>query len=294
MPTAPSGDLRIHYEDHGLPDDPPLLLIAGLGNQLLFWEDEFVQGLVDRAFRVIRYDSRDTGLSSGFEDQPVDLTAVLTAIGAGEPIEVPYRLADLAGDVIAVLDHLEIERAHVLGVSLGASVAQHLAIDHADRVQSLTLLSATSGSPDHGQPSPAAATAMLTPGVEGREAVIAQNVEIREVWSTRAHFDHDWTVDYFARSYDRGHNPGGVARQLVALAVADVREDELSQLDVPTLILHGTADPLIDRSGGERLADLIPGAELVLLDDMGHDLPPHYWAPLIESVTQLAIRSMQS
>lgn len=288
MPTAsagPDGSVTIHYEDHGLADDPPLLLIAGLGNQLLFWEDEFVQGLLDRAFRVIVFDNRDTGLSTAFDDD-VDLFAVI----AGDAT-APYRLDHMVGDTIAVLDAVGLDRAHILGVSLGGLVAQGLALDHPDRVQSLTLLSSTTGAPDVGQPTPECLDALLEPAPTDRAAAVDYSVRVRQLWGTSDHFDADWTRDYFERSADRADIRGGSTRQMAAVLSAPHREDELRDLRVPTLVLHGTADPLIAATGSERLADLIPGAELVLLDAMAHDLPPHYWAPVIESVTQLAIRA---
>ena len=289
MPVAtsgPDGSVSIHYETHGFDDDPPLLLIAGLGNQLIFWEDEFVQGLLDRAFRVITFDNRDVGLSTGFEGE-ADLFAVLA--GDQEP---PYSIGDMTADAVAVLDAAGVEQAHVLGVSLGGLVAQGLALDHAERVTSLTLLSSTTGAPDVGQATSECLDALLEPPPPDRQGVIDYSVRVRELWSTPEHYDPDWTRAYFERAAERGEIDGGSTRQMAAVLSAPHREADLAELDVPTLVLHGTADPLIAPSGSERLAELIPGAELVLLEGMAHDLPPHYWAPVIESVTQLAIRSL--
>ena len=158
-------------------------------------------------------------------------------------------------------------------------------------MQSLTLLSSTTGAPDVGQPTTECLDALLEPQPTDREAAIEYSVRVRELWSTPEHFDAAWTRDYFERSADRSSIIGGSRRQMDAVMTAPMREADLTTLAVPTLVLHGTADPLIAPSGSERLAAVVPGAELVLLDGMAHDLPPHYWAPVIESVTQLAIRA---
>lgn len=293
MAFAQLGDIRIAYEDHGLPDDPALVLIAGLANQLIFFEDEFVQGLVDRAFRVIRFDNRDVGLSTILDEHPVAIEDVLAALGSGEPFTPPYRLSDMAGDVVGLLDHLAVARAHLLGVSLGGMVAQSVAIEHPERVQSLTLLSSTTGSPEVGQPTPESLQALLAPAPDGdRAAVVDANVASRRVWATAEHFDDDWAREYFGQSFDRSNAPGGTSRQLAAVLLEPDRESLLEQITSPALVLHGTDDKLIAADGGERLAALIPDATYVELDGMGHDLPPHFWAPVIEAVTQLAVRSL--
>lgn len=294
MARACSGDVEIEYDVHAFhDDDPPLILIAGLGCQLIFFEDELVQGFVDRAFRVVRMDNRDSGLSSTFDDQLVDIAAVYAGLAAEPDFVPPYSLSDMAGDVVAVLDDLGVDRAHVMGVSLGGMIAQTLAIEHPSRVRSLTLLSSTSGNPTVGQPSAAALEALLAPAADpnDRSAVVEADVWSREVWSTTAYYDEDWSRSYFGDCFDRANHPTAMARQMAAFLCADDREPALAELDVATLILHGTDDRLVAPDGGARLAELIPGAELVELDDMGHDLPPHYWAPIIEAVTQLAVRS---
>lgn len=174
---ALSGDVTIAYEEFGSREDPALVLVAGLGNQMQFFEDEFVQGLTDRAFRVVRFDNRDTGLSTTFDDVTLDLNDVLAAVDRGDPIELPYSVLDMAQDVVALLDHLEIERAHLLGTSLGGMICQDVAIHFPDRVTSLGLLSSTSGASDVGQPSQEALTALLTPNTEtDRTAVVERDV----------------------------------------------------------------------------------------------------------------------
>ena len=292
MARALSGEVEIEYEELGSPDDPALVLVAGLGNQMHFFEDEFVQGLTDRAFRVVRFDNRDSGLSTTFDDAPIELEDVLTAIDSGDPIDLPYSVLDMAADVVALLDHLEIDRAHLLGVSLGGMIVQDVAIHQPDRVDSLTLLSSTSGGADVGQPSPEALSALLAPATEtDRESVVEQGVQTRRVWATAEHFDEQWTRGYFERAYDRSFHPGATARQIAAVMAAPDREPALRNVATPTLVAHGTEDQLIAPDGGARLAELIEGAEFMELEGMGHDLPPHFWAPIIEAVTLLAIRS---
>ena len=286
---ASSGSLRIAYDVAGDDGDPAIVLIPGLGAQLLFYEDEFVQGLLDRYFRVIRIDNRDCGLSSSVEAEVADAATLL----AGDAGAAPYGFSDMAADVIAVLDHLGLDAAHVLGTSLGGMIAQVLAVEHPDRVSSLTLVSSTSGAPDVGGPSPESFAALMaaSPPSDDREACIAHDVEIRRVWATPEYYDLDWANQYFADAYDRARNPAGTARQIAALLAEPDREAQLATLRVPTLVVHGSADPLIAPSGGERLAELIDGAELVVFDAMAHDLQPHYWAPLIEAVTRLVVRA---
>ncbi len=293
MPTAAVGNIELAYDVHGDPQDPALVLMAGLGNPLLFFEDEFVQGLVDRSFRVVRFDNRDSGLSTTLDEAKVDMGDVLDAIGSGRHIDLPYTVSDMAADAVGLLDHLGIDRAHVLGVSLGGMVAQSVAIEHPTRVQSLTLVSSTTGSADVGQPTPEAIVALLSPNQgTSRAEMVEHDVASRRIWATVEYFEEAQTRSYFEALYDRGYSPGGQARQMAAVLAAPDREPSLARLSVPTLILHGTDDKLIAFDGGARLAELIPGAELVELQGMGHDLPAAYWGPVIEAITQLAVRSM--
>lgn len=291
MPTADLGDVSLYYDTFGQAEDPTILLVAGLGTQVLFWEDEFCQGLVDRAFHVVRFDNRDVGLSTRFDDQPINLGESMAAIGRGEPVVPPYTLGDMAADTAALIEHLGIGPCHVLGASLGGMIAQELAIGHPRVVKSLALLSSTSGESDVGQPTAEAAVAITAPAADGREATIEQNVASRHIWSTEAHWDEDWTRDYFGRAYDRAPVQGG-DRQMLAVLTAASRTQALGALSLPALVMHGDQDKLIDPSGGERLAELIADAEHLVLEGMSHDLPPHYWSQVIEGLTRLAIRSL--
>jgi pimeloyl-ACP methyl ester carboxylesterase len=292
MPIARLDDVEIYYETHGDPDGVPLLLIIGIGNQLTTWPDELCQGFVDREFFVIRFDHRDTGHSTRFDDSEFDLDAELQRMASGEPLRPAYTLSDMAADSVGILDDLGIERSHILGVSMGGMIAQTIVIERRDRVLSLTSMSSNSGAPGVGEPSAEALEALLAPAPEGRDARIEQSVSSRRIWSTPEHFDEDLTRKHFERSWDRGgDSSGGTARHAGAVLAASDRDPDLARLDLPTLVIHGDQDTLVNPSGGLHTAEVIPEAELLMIEGMSHDLPPPYWAQVIEAVTALAVRS---
>ena len=273
VPLVPVGsDIEIFYESFGEPDDPLLVLVGGLGNQLIMWAEELCWGFVDRGFRVVRFDNRDAGLST----RP--------------PADVAYDLADMAGDIVGMLDALGVDAGHILGMSLGGMIAQTMAIDHPGRVASLTSVSSTTGSPDVGHPSDEVIVALSRPEPSDRAEAIESAVAARRVWSSSEWFDEEATRVYYQRQYERAA-PANSARQLAAIAASGDREPQLAQLRVPTVVMHGADDPLIDISGGQRTAATIPGAELVIVDNMAHDLPVQMWPQLIAQVTALAVRS---
>lgn len=273
MPVADARAVQIHYDTLGDPEDPALLLIAGLGAQLIVWPEEFCYGLVDRGFFVVRFDNRDCGLSTILPD------------GA------EYGLDDLARDAIAVLDSLGIDAAHVVGHSMGGMIAQLVAIEFPDRVLSLTSISSTTGNPAFGRATDEAIEAIAGPVADNIEVAIESDVAARRVWASPSWFDEHETREYFRQAYERSFNPGASMRQLMAVAAAPNREPDLAELDCPTLVVHGTLDPLVAPDGGERTAEVIPGAELLMLDGMGHDLPVQVWQQLISAITSLAVRS---
>ncbi len=294
MPTAPPNPagIELYYETFGDPSDEPLLFVMGLGAQMHVWDEELLQAFVDRGFFAIRFDNRDVGLSTKVDAVPAEeITALLlTAMGGGE-IEAPYLLADMANDAVGLLDHLGIESAHLLGASMGGMIVQQMVIDHPERVRSITSIMSTTGDPDVGAPEPETLTALLrTPGTT-REEVIDQDVATARLTSSPVHFDEDAARRRAERSYDRCHHPEGRTRQLVAAMASGSRTAALGSVTVPALVIHGAVDPLITPSGGERTAEAIPGAELLILDEMGHDLPPVLWPQIIEAVTKVAARS---
>jgi len=290
MPRASHDGIELEYATSGDPEDPALLLINGLASQLIDWDDELVEAFVDRGFFVIRFDNRETGLSSKTERR-VNIAASLRAVVVGTTADVPFRLDDMADDAVAVLDDLGIEQAHVLGVSLGGAVAQTLAIRHPGRLSSLVSIMSTTGEREVGQArSDVLSHLMTTPPTERAEA-IEHGVRFHRTIGSPDHFEEDRVRRRVADAYDRCFNPGGAGLQMLAMLASGDRAEGLAALDVPTLVIHGDRDPLIDVSGGRRTAELVPGADLVVLEGMGHDLPTYFWPVIVESVTKLAARA---
>jgi pimeloyl-ACP methyl ester carboxylesterase len=267
MPFAVNGDIRICYDVVGDLADPPLLLIAGLGNQLVMWHDEFCLSLVDRGFCIIRFDNRDCGLSTVLADDAV------------------YGLADMAADAVAVLDELGVERAHVFGQSMGGMIAQVLAIEYPQRVASLTLVSTSTGNPEFGKATHEALAAIGRPPPDDIETAIEHDLANRRIWASPGWFDEEVAREQFRAAYERAFTPGGALRQFAAIAMAPDREAALRTLCAPTLVLHGTLDPLISIDGGERLAELVPDAELLPVEGLAHDLPVQVWQQVISALT---------
>lgn len=262
------------------PDDGvPLLLVMGFTAQLIAWPDGFCQQLVDHGFRVIRFDNRDCGLSSKLHGVTVDLGAAMAANLSGNRDQmppVPYTLSDMAADAVGLLDHLGIDRAHVVGASMGGMIVQHLAIEHGSRLRSMVSVMSMTGEAGYGTPTPEAAQVLLSPPPLERDAYIARSVDTR-VWQSKRYFDAAEVQAAAARSYDRSFYPEGAARQLAAIHASGSRAEGLAKVTTPTLVIHGRDDTLIPPSGGERTAALVPGASLLMLADMGHDVPAPLW-----------------
>jgi pimeloyl-ACP methyl ester carboxylesterase len=239
---------------------------------------------------VIRFDNRDCGLSAKTDGPLPNVVALLMAYTAGQAVtaEVPYTLSDMAADAVAVLADLGVGQAHVAGASMGGMVAQQLAIDHPDRVLSLCSIMSTTGAPDVGKSTPEALATLFSPPPANREAFIERGLLVGRTLCGPL-FDEDRTRQRAAAAYDRSFNPQGVAFQLAAIAKTGDRTARLRALDVPTLVIHGRADPLIQPTGGEATAAAIPGAKLVLFDEMGHDLPPPLWPHLTSAIADHAL-----
>jgi len=274
VPTARNGDIDIHYETTGDPAGPPVLLVHGLGAQLIGWPDDWCQRFVDAGRFVVRFDNRDCGLSTKLTGVRVDLARVMAAwSGDGAMPEVPYRLVDMADDAVAVLDDLGIERADVVGASLGGMIVQTMAIEHPDRVRTLTSIMSTTGEPAFYESVPEVRAALLQPIPSDREGAIAASVARARSMSSPRWFDPEESAQRTAAAYDRMFYPEGMLRQTAAIRASGSRAAALAGLDVPTLVIHGRADTLILPKGGEHTAATIPGANLLLVHDMGHDLP---------------------
>ena len=289
MPTVAVDDIEICYESFGPPDAPPLLLVMGLGAQMILWSPGFVSELLERGFRVIRFDNRDAGLSTKSAGDPPDVMALYGQYLTGQPIEAPYTLSTMAADAVGLLDALGIPAAHIVGASMGGMIVQTMAIEHPDRVLSLTTIMSTTGHTEVGQADPEAMLTLLSPAPPDRADAIAANVATARIISGDL-FDEELSRSIATESYDRCFHPAGFAFQLAAIAASGDRSDRLAQLDVPTLVIHGRQDSLIGLSGGLATAAAIPGADLLVLGQMGHDLPEPYWSQMADAIFNVAAR----
>ncbi len=291
MPIANVNGIDIYYEASGNPDDEPLLLVMGFTAQLIAWPDEFVQALNDRGFYVIRHDNRDSGLSHKSTISPPDAMGMMARAAAGEDVsaEVPYTLSDMSDDALGLLTHLGIDTAHVAGASMGGMIVQTMAIEHPERLRSVTSIMSTTGDSNVGQAAPSAMAALLAPPASGREAMIAQGIE-----GSKAIAGPLWEREYAAirtaAAYDRSFHPIGAAFQMAAIYSSGDRTEKLNSVDLPFLVVHGRADELIDWSGGLATAAAVPNADLVVLAQMGHDLPLSLVPTLADDIRSITNR----
>lgn len=284
--------VELCYELLGDPGDPVVVLIAGLGRQLIGWDDAFCELLVAQGFRVLRFDNRDAGLSTQFEDgPPFDLAAARR----GGSAAVAYTLDDMADDTVALLDVLHIERGHMVGTSMGGMIAQTVAIRHPSRVQSLCSIMSTTGADDVGRPKPEAMAAITDRPPAQREAYVAfELANCRVIGSRRALVDEDWRRDRFERFFDRGIHPAGTGRQIMAMVASGSRNAALAGVSAPTLVIHGDIDTLVPLDGGEATARAIPGAHMLVIPDMGHEIPPAVQPEVVAAIVANARRGAQS
>ncbi len=286
MPRARANGIEIEYDLTGDRSAEPLLLIMGLGAQMIAWDDEFVRALADRGHFVIRFDNRDVGLSTKFEGVPVPSPAELMR-QTGEPPAVPYRLADMADDAAGLLDALEIESAHVVGASMGGMIAQQLAVAHAPRVRSLVSIMSSTGRPGLPRAKPQAMQRLMTPTPTEREAYIESSVEGQKIMAGSGFpFDEERARARAALSYDRCFHPQGTQRQMLAVMVSGSRHEALRSVKAPTLVIHGNEDPLVPVEGGIDTHESIPGSRLLRIEGMGHSLPRGAWPQIIEEITK--------
>jgi pimeloyl-ACP methyl ester carboxylesterase len=285
---GPDG-IDIAFERFGGPQAPPVLLIMGLGTQMLGWPDGFCAALADRGMHVIRFDNRDIGLSTHITNAPApDVGAAL----AGDSSSASYKLSDMAGDTVGLLEALGLPSAHIVGASMGGMIAQTVAIEHPGRVRSLTSIMSSTGDPAVGQATQPAMAALLSPPAASREQAIERTLAIvRVIGSPGFELDEAEIRRRTGLAYDRSNDHVGVARQLVAIAASGDRTAALGGVAAPTLVVHGADDPLIDVSGGAATARAVAGAELVIIDGMGHDLPPALWAELARRIGELVERA---
>jgi pimeloyl-ACP methyl ester carboxylesterase len=283
------GDIELAYETFGDPAHPALLLVMGLGTQMLGWRAEFCAELAGRGFRVVRFDNRDAGRSTKFSAHPPPTPRQLLR---RDRKAAAYTLADMADDAAGLLDHLGIARAHVVGASMGGMIAQTIAFRHPDRVLSLVSIMSNTGARWTGQPSVGVYGVLLKRSPSDRDGYVAHQLRVLEqIGSPGFPRDEDDRRDTALRSFDRGHDPAASGRQLAAIIASGDRSAQLATIRAPTLVIHGTKDRLVAPSGGRATAKAIPGARLLMVEGMGHDLPRAAWPQIIEAIAQNAARA---
>ncbi|MCP3990825.1 MAG: alpha/beta fold hydrolase [Actinomycetia bacterium] len=290
--TTKANDIELCFETLGDPSNPTLLLVMGFTAQMTVWPIEFCHALADHGFHIIRFDNRDVGLSTKTDGQPPDAIALMAKAQAGETIErddVPYTLSDMADDAIGLLDALSVDSAHVVGASMGGMIAQHLAVEHPERLRSATSIMSTTGESSVGQPTDEAIGALLTPAPTDREANIARGVANSQIISGPLWNEADARARA-VESYDRMFYPEGSPFQLAAILASGDRTRGLEAVEVPFQVIHGAVDSLIDVSGGYATAAAVPGADLLVLAAMGHDMPLLLWPQIIGAITGIAAR----
>ena len=286
--TADANGIEIAYETIGDPSHRPLLLVMGLGAQLIHWDLELCEQLADRGFWVIRFDNRDSGRSTQVDAPVPDLRRAML----GLRIEAPYRLEDMADDAFGLLDHLGVEAAHVMGASMGGMIAQTMALARPERVLSLTSIMSTTGERRAGRPRLRVWGVLMRQAPRDREAYIESFVKtFRLIGSSGFPRDNDRLRELAAATYDRGHHTAGTGRQLAAILASGDRTARLRSLAVPTTVIHGRDDPLVPFRGGRATAAAIPNARLIAVPGMGHDLPREVWPQLIDAVVETAGRA---
>jgi pimeloyl-ACP methyl ester carboxylesterase len=273
------------YETFGDPDDPPILLVMGLATQMIAWPEEFCEALAERSFCVVRFDNRDIGRSTHFDFRPPSIMQMLTR----RLPEEQYSLSDMAEDTAVLLRELDIAPAHVVGASMGGMIAQVLAAEHPEAVRSLTSIMATTGSRWHGQPALAVYRYLMRPPPRDREGYIERSAEVFGlVGSTGFDRDEQYVRERAGLSYDRGFDVRAGARQLGAIVASGDRTKALRRIEAPTLVIHGTVDKMVRPSGGRATARAIPGARLMMIEGMGHDLPRGAWPQILDGIAEHA------
>ena len=287
MAKVDANGIQIEYETFGEPDSKPLLLIMGFAGQLILWDEKLCEQLAQEGHYVIRFDNRDVGLSTKIEESGVpDVAKTIEALMLGEEVTPPYTIEDMAEDTIGLLDALDIEKAHICGMSMGGMIGQTIAINYPQRILSLTSIYSRTGDPGDPQPNPEVFEVLMTPFPEGREESLEHAMKLfRVIAGPGFPFDEEWHRKIAGQAYDRANYPEGPARQLVAILTQKNRKPALASISVPTIVIHGADDPLVQVECGKNTAKTIPNAELLIIDGMGHDLPHGgAWLQIIDAI----------
>jgi pimeloyl-ACP methyl ester carboxylesterase len=296
-PTEPgfvhANGIDICYQCFGEKDAKPLLLIMGLASQMIAWDDDFCSALADRGFRAIRFDNRDIGLSTRLDAAGLpDVSAAFMAAMQGQPVTAPYLLRDMAADTIGLMDALGIGTAHVVGASMGGAIAQTMAIEYPERLRTLTSIMATTGAPDLPMPTAEAMAVLFKPPPLDASSYFENYLQTWQVLRGAGFAADDARdLERAQRNFARGLNPAGVARQILAVLASGSRREALREVDVPTLVIHGRADPLVPLACGIDTAQAVPGAELLVIDGMGHALPMAHWPQIIDAIARHAAQA---
>ena len=289
MTQLQTGRILLEYDTFGNSGDRPLLLVMGLGAQMITWREAFCELLAYSGHYVIRFDNRDCGLSEKFGQLGVpNVLEVQAAFERGETVPVPYQISNMADDAFALLDSLGIERAHVCGASMGGMIAQTMAVLNESRLRSLTCIMSATGNPEVVMSEPEAFAAILSPPGKTREEAIRRSVQVGEVIGSPELMDPlDERVSRATQAYDRSFYPEGVSRQMCAIAASGNRRPSLEQLNLPTLVVHGKEDKLVLPDCGRDTHEAISGSRLLMVDGMGHDLPKARWPVIVQAITEL-------
>ncbi|MFX1281814.1 MAG: alpha/beta fold hydrolase [Promethearchaeota archaeon] len=284
MPKAYVNNIEIEYDTIGDPSSKPLLLVMGIEAQMFYWPEELLKTLANQGFYVIIFDNRDVGLSTKFKDaDSLNTTEIFTKLIMGENVEIPYTLEDMADDAVGLLDHLNIDKAHICGVSMGGMIVQIIAIRHPTRVLTLTSIMSATGDPRF-HPTPEFQQEAYKPIPTEREANIEENIKRERLRYGTLPFDEERAREYYTKAYDRSFNPKSAERHMLAVVAAGNIKSRLKSIKVPTLVIHGKEDLLVPKEGGIDVADGVPGAELLLIDGMGHSLPPEVLPQIIDAL----------
>jgi pimeloyl-ACP methyl ester carboxylesterase len=296
MPQAKANGLTLEYDVTGPETGEPLLLIMGLGGQMTRWNQGFVDKLAAKGLRVIRFDNRDVGLSTHLNEAgPPDMPAIFKALGEGAAPKVAYTLSDMAADAAGLLDALGVDRAHIVGASLGGMVAQLVAADYPQRTLSLTSIMSSTGNRALPPASPEALAVLNNRGpdpTQDLEGFLAHSIKSAAVIGSPAYPPDPEEIRRRSLSdFQRAYNPAGFARQYAAAMASPDRRPKLATITAPTVVIHGAADPLVPLAGGKDTAENIPGAELIVIEGMGHDLPPGLWDEIVDGIMRAVTRA---